>query len=122
MDDNELASWFAKETVRIGALLWAGRASLAHAQLREFWDNMGGEIAKRALDPSIPFPQGAQLTAPDMRPGLDPPGSHEKGTQAPDIHNQASLLACSRGAHSYGGVDSRGWRTCTSCGMINIAP
>jgi hypothetical protein len=36
--------------------------------------------------------------------------------------NSASLQMCSRGVHSYGPIDNRGWATCAVCGNVNVAP
>lgn len=32
------------------------------------------------------------------------------------------MQMCARNVHSYGAPDSNGWRTCASCGNVNVAP
>lgn len=34
----------------------------------------------------------------------------------------AELQSCLRGAHAYGPVDGRGWRTCVVCDHVNVTP
>lgn len=32
------------------------------------------------------------------------------------------LQMCARNVHAYGAPDSNGWRTCSICGSVNVAP
>lgn len=41
---------------------------------------------------------------------------------SPPVHAPADLQMCARNVHQYGAADSNGWRACTICGYVNVAP
>lgn len=126
-DDLDLASFYTRETVRIGALVWAGKPRLAWQQMRDFSDQFAAMIEMQPgglLDPSGP-PPGVNLMDNqrfDSRPELVTKGTHEQGQQDAAQPATQNLVACSRGSHAYGPLDGNGWRTCVSCGQVNVAP
>jgi hypothetical protein len=126
---DDLPLFFTRETVRIGALIWAGKPRLAWQQLRDFSDQFAAMIERQPggmLDPAGP-PPGVNLMDNqryDSRPELVRAGTLDTGDPQPAVGNGQTqdLLACSRGAHAFGPVDGNGWRTCIACGQVNIAP
>lgn len=122
-DEIDLASFYTRETVRIGALVWAGKPRVAWQQLRDFSDAFAKMIEMQPgglLDPSGP-PPGVNLTDNvrfDSRPELNAVGDVSR----PAVAAPQNLMACANGGHAYGPLDGNGWRTCQSCGQVNIAP
>lgn len=119
---------YTRESLAVSALLFQDKPRLAWQRHRELGDRLAEWIERQPgglLDPAGP-PPGVNLMDNvrfDSRPELAPPGSldpeHQPGAQNGQSQN---LLSCSRGAHAYGPLDGRGWRTCTVCGQVNIAP
>lgn len=124
-DDSDLGDFFARETVRIGALIWAGKWRTALQQLAPLGEQLaalGETLPGGLLDGSLPQGHAVSTRLPplDDGPKLLPPGSIDAGEDAGQ--NAANMLSCSRGAHAYAPQDSNGWRTCVHCGNVNVTP
>jgi hypothetical protein len=117
---------YARETLAVNALLFAGKPRLAWQRHRELGDRLAEWIEHQPgglLDPAGPPPGVNPLdnVRYDSRPELVQAGTLETGAQQPANGSQSNLLACSRGAHAYGPWDGFK-RVCTMCGQANITP
>ena len=118
---------YARESLTVNALIFQGKPRLAWQRHRELGDTLAEWIERQPggmLDPAGP-PPGVNLmdnVRYDSRPEMVKVGSLDAGDPQPAIGGSQNLLSCSRGAHAYGPLDGRGWRTCTVCGQVNIAP
>lgn len=108
--DHKFGGRFTASVDAIGA----GHLNRAAGILAEIVDELNQEATTAGLladDVALPAPVAAPPVAPAV-PQL-----------ATASARPIDMTSCSRNVHSYGATDPiSGWRTCSTCGTVNVAP
>lgn len=102
---------------KLGGRLTAACEAVGHGHLRR----AAGIFSEIADDLNVEAEATTGLLAPD-EDDWSAPMPAKPIPVAPQA-STADLQMCARNVHSYGAPDPvSGWRTCTACGNVNVAP
>lgn len=103
---------------KTGGRLTAAADAIAAGKLR----TAAGIFNELAEELNIEAETTTGLLADDDLLVLDTPVAQPEPPTLAVKGQPADLQMCARNVHAYGATDSNGWRTCSICGSVNVAP